>query len=336
MLAAFNKIKLNVQLLLIFAMVLFACNGKVETNANEATASDQVTNPQSNHHEVQHNTDAASPRGIAVDNPDAPADALPTTQSTTTHNSDLRPGQEVAMEQVYTDTIEFSAYDDDYDYFMLLGKKQGKPIALIYNWDHVNKEQYNFSPGEPIEVRWKIDRIQSAGDEEVFSFMERAIDAKRINAAAHEAAFEEFIPAGYVVREKIYGDLNKDGEEDCILLIKGTDAANWVVNRFDEKVDRNRRGLVVLFKNKNAYQLAAENRDCFLSENEDGGVYFPPELSIETKNGNLLIHYGHGRYGTWQYLFRYQEDQFKLIGYDSSSNYGPIINTQTSINFLTQ
>ncbi|MEL6846126.1 MAG: hypothetical protein AAFP02_23205, partial [Bacteroidota bacterium] len=141
---------------------------------------------------------------------------------------------------------------------------------------------------------------------------------------------------GYVVREKIYGDLNKDGEEDCILLIKGTDAANWVVNRFDEKVDRNRRGLVVLFKKKNAYQLAAENRDCFLSENEDGGVYFPPELSLETKNGNLLIHYGHGRYGTWQYLFRYQEDQFKLIGYDSSSNYGPIINTQTSINFLTQ
>ena len=27
---------------------------------------------------------------------------------------------------------------------------------------------------------------------------------------------------------------------------------------------------------------------------------------------------------------------FELIGYDSSDNYGPIVNTETSINFLTK
>jgi hypothetical protein len=32
-----------------------------------------------------------------------------------------------------------------------------------------------------------------------------------------------FVPEGYVLSETYYGDVNKDGEEDCILIIKGTD-----------------------------------------------------------------------------------------------------------------
>ena len=91
-----------------------------------------------------------------------------------------------------------------------------------------------------------------------------------------------------------------------------------------------------MFKNENGYQKATENRNCFSSENEDGGVYFPPELYFDVKRGNLIIHYAHGRYGFWNYTFRYQESNFKLIGYDSSNNFGPIINSETSINFLTK
>jgi hypothetical protein len=32
-----------------------------------------------------------------------------------------------------------------------------------------------------------------------------------------------FVPKGFVISEKITGDLNKDGLTDCVLLIKGTD-----------------------------------------------------------------------------------------------------------------
>jgi hypothetical protein len=146
----------------------------------------------------------------------------------------------------------------------------------------------------------------------------------------------EFIPTGYSEFEKHFGDLNKDGLNDCVLIIKNTDTANIVTNRFDKKVDRNRRGIIVLFKTEKGYQLADINFDCFSSENEDGGVYFPPELGIEIKNNKLYFLYGHGRYGYWKYTFRFQKSNFELIGYDSSSDRGPITMSETSINFLTR
>ena len=146
---------------------------------------------------------------------------------------------------------------------------------------------------------------------------------------------EDFIPKGYVLFEKVYGDLNNDNQEDCILIIKGTQKGRILVNHNDEKIDRNRRGIIILFKNQNGYQKSIENLNCFSSENEDGGIYFPPELSLEVTRGNLIIHYAHGRYGFWRYTFRYQDSNFKLIGYDES-NGGAVITSELSINFLTK
>lgn len=146
---------------------------------------------------------------------------------------------------------------------------------------------------------------------------------------------EDFIPQGYILYEKVFGDLNKDNQEDCILIIKGTNKENIVKNRFDEVVDRNRRGIIILFKTTNGYQKVTENLECFSSENEDGGVYYAPELSFEVKRGNLVIHYAHGRYGWWKYTFRFQDSQFKLIGYDET-NGGVVIRNEISINFLTK
>ncbi len=145
-----------------------------------------------------------------------------------------------------------------------------------------------------------------------------------------------FLPEGYVVFEEIYGDLNKDGLEDCIVIIKGTDKSKIIKDEHRGELDRNRRGIIVLFDKKDCYELIVKNYDCFSSENEDGGVYFAPELSVSTEKGNLHIQYDHGRYGDWEYVFRFSNSDFNLIGYDASSNYGPIINSKTSINFLTR
>ncbi|WP_339662451.1 hypothetical protein [Croceibacter atlanticus] len=157
-----------------------------------------------------------------------------------------------------------------------------------------------------------------------------------LSCKAQDKEPSDFIPKGYTEFKKYSGDLNKDGLEDYVLIIKKTDSANVVMNRFDKKVDRNRRGIIVLFKNANGYELADKNLECFSSENEDGGVYFAPELWIEIKDNKLYIHYGHGRYGYWKYTFRFQKSNFELIGYDSSSNRGPVTNRETTINFLTK
>ena len=82
--------------------------------------------------------------------------------------------------------------------------------------------------------------------------------------------------------------------------------------------------------------MAVKNYTWFSSENEDGGVYYPPDLDIQIEKGKMFILYSHGRYGYWRYNFRYQNSDLILIGYDGSSNSGPIVNRETSINFITK
>lgn len=156
----------------------------------------------------------------------------------------------------------------------------------------------------------------------------------------------DFIPEGFVIHiykggyftkgwNEIKGDLNKDGIEDKVLIIKETDKTNIVKDEYHGEIDRNRRGLIILFKNQNNYELAAKNYTCFSSENEDGGIYIAPELSVKIKKGNLYFSYEHGRYGHWEYIFKFQNSDFELIGYNEFS-IGPINNRKTSVNFSTK
>ena len=50
----------------------------------------------------------------------------------------------------------------------------------------------------------------------------------------------DFVPKGYVVFEKINGDLNKDGSDDCVLIIKGTDKNQIIKDEYRGQLDRNR------------------------------------------------------------------------------------------------
>lgn len=145
----------------------------------------------------------------------------------------------------------------------------------------------------------------------------------------------DFIPKGFVFFDKITGDLDHDGLLDEVIIVKGTDKSKIITDRYEKQVNRNRRGIIVLLNKRAHYKLALKNLDCFSSENEDGGVYFPPELSIQIEKGKLYIHYSHGRYGYWRYTFSYRNTDFELIGYDASDNFGPRIDRETSINFLT-
>lgn len=128
----------------------------------------------------------------------------------------------------------------------------------------------------------------------------------------------DFVPEGYALMQTLTGDLNKDGVEDCVLIIKGTDEENKVTDEYRGDLDLNRRGIIILFKKEGHYELALKNESCFSSEYEDGGVYFAPDLSVSLTKGNIYLHYAHGRYGYSSYTFRYQHGDFELIGYDSA------------------
>ena len=159
--------------------------------------------------------------------------------------------------------------------------------------------------------------------------------AEEIQLQKDKLKYKAYIPAKYVLFEAIQGDLNNDGIQDLVLIVKATDPTQWVNHEYRGKLDRNRRGMIVLLKEKGAYKKLTQNLSAFSSENEEGGVYFAPELWLEINKGLLNVHYGHGRYGYWNYSFRLQNQDLRLIGYDSSSNHGPYVESETSINFLT-
>ncbi len=190
------------------------------------------------------------------------------------------------------------------------------------------KEDINQIPDSQPSIYWKI------------SILRAELQKKRGGEILKSKNPSDFIPRGFILfkqdgNEKIICDFNKDGLSDVALIVKGTDKIYFEKNQFGVEVDKNRRGIIILINKGNYYELAVKNYDCFSSENEDGGVYYAPELYVEFKNSNLFISWHHGRYGYWKYTFRYQNRDFELIGYDESSNRGPIIESETSINFLT-
>lgn len=156
-------------------------------------------------------------------------------------------------------------------------------------------------------------------------------DPQRLTVEQKETP-TDFLPKGYTLFETLQGDLNKDGLTDWVYIIKATDKNRIIKDKYNKQLDQNRRGIIVVFQKSGYYELAVKNYDCFSSENEDGGAYFAPDLTVDIKDNTLLIHYGHGRYGYWEYSFRYQDSDFELLSYVSSEG-GPIIEKETTIDF---
>ncbi len=91
-----------------------------------------------------------------------------------TVNSPLRPGENLVLNQPYTDTLEFIEFNDDGDYYLCFVKKNRDTIGLIYDG------AYNFVRGDEIAINWKMDSIRYAGDSEVLDYTEFLVSAKRI------------------------------------------------------------------------------------------------------------------------------------------------------------
>jgi hypothetical protein len=192
-------------------------------------------------------------------------------------------------------------------------------------------------------ARWIFDEGYSEtciSNDKLSAFQKINHDGKGIEPADTKTKAEnpeELVPGDQTVFEKIIGDLNHDGREDCVIITKETDEEAFVVDEYDGRVlDRNRRGILIAFNKGGYYETALAKESCFSSENEDGGVYFAPELGIDIEKNNLKIHYSHGRYGWWQYIFRYRNNRFELIGYDEFNNRGPVTENSVSVNFLTK
>ncbi len=151
-------------------------------------------------------------------------------------------------------------------------------------------------------------------------------------------AADGFVPAGWAIVARQTGDLDADGRDDVVLLMRMRDPANILpvpAGNRTERFDTNPHLLAVAFGERGGgYRLAASNHRLFprpirpFTGEEPLG-----EETIRIERGGLVLWFGYLR-GQASYRFRWRGGAFRLIGYESSGASGGCVET-ISINYLT-
>jgi hypothetical protein len=156
---------------------------------------------------------------------------------------------------------------------------------------------------------------------------------------------DSFIPNGWKLLDSTQGDLNKDNQNDLVLIIQHKDSIRIIKNNFDynDTVLAQPRILIILFHNQttNQYQLVEQSNSFIF--NHDNPNMEEPYQDISIFNGVLKIDFQiFMNMGGWgisnnSYKFRYQDNQFVLIGADYYSvNRGSGDTEYRSYNFLSK
>jgi len=152
------------------------------------------------------------------------------------------------------------------------------------NWDTFDSETALFS------VRCVQDYDETATEQAKADNTTKPSDEKLL----------KHIPKGYRFEEEVRGDLNGDGADDYLISIRSETANDSL-------------GIMIFFRDGSDYKIAFENRRCFYTE------FQGPSFKIN--RGNLNISFsGNGTCDIheYNYVFKYRNSEFELIGYDAN------------------
>ena len=139
---------------------------------------------------------------------------------------------------------------------------------------------------------------------------------------------EDFVPKHWSAIMKVDGDLNKDGLTDTALIVEQENPNNISVTEYNDTLNTNPRALLVLFKQENGtYKLTAKNDKGFIEPPKENSSLLDPleEGDINIKNNTLRLRFQYFfSAGSWyitnvEYVFRYQNNHFELIGVETNS-----------------
>ena len=139
---------------------------------------------------------------------------------------------------------------------------------------------------------------------------------------------EDFVPKHWSAIMKVDGDLNKDGLTDTALIVEQENPNNISITEYNDTLNTNPRALLVLFKQENGtYKLAAKNDKGFIEPPKENTSLLDPlgEGDINIKNNTLRLKFQYFfSAGSWyitnvEYVFRYQNSHFELIGVETNS-----------------
>ena len=139
---------------------------------------------------------------------------------------------------------------------------------------------------------------------------------------------EDFVPKHWSAIMKVDGDLNKDSLADTALIVEQENPNNISITEYNDTLNTNPRALLVLFKQENGtYKLAAKNDKGFIEPPKESSSLLDPlgEGDINIKNNTLRLRFQYFfSAGSWyitnvEYVFRYQNSHFELIGVETNS-----------------
>lgn len=145
---------------------------------------------------------------------------------------------------------------------------------------------------------------------------------------AHAATVADFVSRGWRIEFQSKGDLDKDGRDDVVLVLRMDDPANIVENEGlgTSEFDTNPRLLAVLFAGDVGYRLAVQ--DHALIPRPDNPVmadYLEGGDAVAVRRGAFTVRlHSWASAGSWSmgnttFTFRHQDGCFRLIGYDTTS-----------------
>lgn len=156
---------------------------------------------------------------------------------------------------------------------------------------------------------------------------------------------EEIIPKDWKVLDTKTGDFNQDGILDLVFAIQNTDKNNIQLNEGlgASTIDTNPRIFGIYFGSQSGgyYQKLVSENFIILSRSPTMDEPFGG-FKISTKGVLEVAFQFWYSAGSWtaseyKYKFRYQKNEFVLIGYDSNESHrGSGDTTKYSINFLSK
>lgn len=178
--------------------------------------------------------------------------APPPTPQQRFYTSDLRPGQQLPLKKIFTDTVTYTDFSGDGDYTIFYINKKRQHFSLIA--DNIPEEKLSFLRGDTLEIKWMMDSLWVAGDGETLHFAEWLTGARKIGDSKIEA-FRKKYPKKlkyWYARDKSYSEEFQNylyklmeyyiaySEKDLVKLhLKNPDQTNFVYSIEDgEKNDR--------------------------------------------------------------------------------------------------
>ena len=174
----------------------------------------------------------------------------------------------------------------------------------------------------------------------VFSYSQTEIVFKK-----NGQSVEDFIPQNWKVLDIKYGDLNQDGIKDVVFAIQNTNPENVKMNDGlgIDSIDLNPRILGIYFgTSKGGYQQQLISRDFIIlrdspSMDEPFDGFDISDKGILSINFHFWFSAGSWTMSNHNYKFRFQNNEFTLIGYESEEVHRASGDTKDySINFLSK